>query len=134
MPNVVPPPMVEAKFFATRISLFFLDNSSGLNSIWQNLNALLSNKFIVTALTKQGVDLGVLIFTQKLLSLIGTATTNNKGEFHFVTVYPPSMHDFDPHLNVRVEHFEMGDLQTRLILKGKKVRKPKLEETPRNDV
>ena len=111
-----------------------MDNSSGLHSIWQNLNALLSNKFIVTALTKQGVDLGVLIFTQKLLSLIGTATTNNKGEFHFVTVYPPSMHDFDPHLNVRVEHFEMGDLQTRLILKGKKVRKPKLEETPRNDV
>lgn len=60
------------------------------------------------------------------LTFVGnvTATTNNKGEFHFVTVYPPSMHDFDPHLNVRVEHFEMANLQTRLILKGKKVRKP----------
>ncbi len=44
--------------------------SSGLHSVWQNLNTLLSNKFIVTALAKQGVDLGVLIFTQKFLSLI----------------------------------------------------------------
>lgn len=54
----------------------------------------------------------------------GTATTNNKGEFHFITVYPPSMHGVGPHLNVRVEHFAMGDLQTRLVLKGKEVKKP----------
>lgn len=55
----------------------------------------------------------------------GTATTNNKGEFHFVTVYPPAMHDYGPHLNIRVEHFSMGDLQTRLVLKGNKVRNPR---------
>lgn len=54
----------------------------------------------------------------------GTATTNNKGEFHFITVYPPAMHDYRPHLNVRVEHFSMGSLQTRLILNGKKVKDP----------
>jgi len=54
----------------------------------------------------------------------GTATTNNKGEFHFVTVYPPAMHNVGSHLNVRVEHFKMGNLQTRLVLKGNKVRKP----------
>jgi protocatechuate 3,4-dioxygenase beta subunit len=55
----------------------------------------------------------------------GTATTNNKGQFHFVTVYPPEMHGHRPHLNVRVEHFSMGDLQTRLILRGKKVKNPR---------
>ena len=54
----------------------------------------------------------------------GTATTNNKGEFHFITVYPPAMHDYRPHLNVRVEHFSMGSLQTRLVLNGKRVKNP----------
>jgi protocatechuate 3,4-dioxygenase, beta subunit len=54
----------------------------------------------------------------------GTATTNNKGEFHFITVYPPEIHGHGPHLNVRVEHFSMGNLQTRLTLKGKKVKNP----------
>ncbi|MDP5109998.1 MAG: dioxygenase [Rickettsiaceae bacterium] len=54
----------------------------------------------------------------------GTATTNNKGEFHFITVYPPAMHDYRPHLNVRVEHFSMGSLQTRLVLNSKRVKNP----------
>lgn len=54
----------------------------------------------------------------------GTATTNNKAEFHFITVYPPAMHDYRPHLNVRVEHFSMGSLQTRLVLNSKKVKNP----------
>jgi len=57
----------------------------------------------------------------------GTATTNNKGEFFFVTIYPPSMHGYRPHLNVRVEHFAMESLQTRLVLNGKMVK------TPQND-
>lgn len=55
----------------------------------------------------------------------GTATTNNKGEFHFITVYPPAMHGYKPHLNARVEHFSMGSLQTRLVLNGKRVKDPK---------
>ncbi|MDP4709390.1 MAG: hypothetical protein NWS20_05260, partial [Rickettsiaceae bacterium] len=51
----------------------------------------------------------------------GTATTNNKGEFYFITVYPPAMHDLTSHINVRVEHNRLGSLQTNLKLKGKKV-------------
>lgn len=54
----------------------------------------------------------------------GTATTNNKGEFHFVTVYPPSMHGYGPHLNIKVEHSSTKGLQTRLIFKNKKVKNP----------
>ena len=54
----------------------------------------------------------------------GTATTNNKGEFTFIIVYPPAMHEKSPHLNVRVEHHRLGDLQTILTLRGKKVRNP----------
>ena len=82
-------------------------------------------KYPYTALKEKVVD-EELIGEESNLTFVGngTATTNNKGEFHFVTVYPPSMHGFDPHLNVRVEHFEMGDLQTRLVLKGKKARNP----------
>jgi protocatechuate 3,4-dioxygenase beta subunit len=55
----------------------------------------------------------------------GTATTNNKGEFYFITVYPPAMHDLTSHINVRVEHNRLGSLQTNLKLKGKKVNNPK---------
>ena len=54
----------------------------------------------------------------------GIATTNNKGEFHFITTYPQKMHDYPSHLNVRVEHFSLGNLQTRLTLQGKKVNNP----------
>lgn len=54
----------------------------------------------------------------------GTATTNNNGEFYFVTVYPRSVHDISPHLNVRVSHHKIGDLQTILVLNGKRVINP----------
>ncbi len=55
----------------------------------------------------------------------GIATTNNKGEFTFIIVYPPSMHKKSPHLNVRVEHHRLGNLQTILTLRGKKVQNPR---------
>lgn len=51
----------------------------------------------------------------------GTATTNNKGEFYFITTYPPAMHGYSSHVNVRVEHYMLGSLQTRLTLSGKKI-------------
>ena len=54
----------------------------------------------------------------------GTATTNNKGEFHFITVYPPAIHNMASHVNVRVEHRKLGSLQTHLMLKGYKVQNP----------
>lgn len=56
----------------------------------------------------------------------GTATTNNKGEFMFVTVYPKAAHGLGPHINTRVEHRKLGELQTILELKGKKLSKPYL--------
>lgn len=54
----------------------------------------------------------------------GTATTNNKGEFSFVTVYPKAVHGLGPHINVRVEHRAIGSLQTTLELYGKRVSRP----------
>jgi protocatechuate 3,4-dioxygenase, beta subunit len=54
----------------------------------------------------------------------GTATTNNRGEFYFITLYPPSVHNYKPHLNVRVEHSSMATLQTRLTLGGHRVTTP----------
>ena len=51
----------------------------------------------------------------------GTATTNNKGEFHFITIYPKSVHELRPHVNIRVEHHRVGQTQVRLSLYGKKV-------------
>ena len=46
----------------------------------------------------------------------GTATTNNKGEFHFITIYPASVHHEKPNVNIRVEHLSLGALQTKLSL------------------
>ena len=54
----------------------------------------------------------------------GVATTNNKGEFHFITVYPPAIHNLASHVNIRVEHRTLGNLQTHLMLKGHKVESP----------
>ena len=54
----------------------------------------------------------------------GTATTNNKGEFIFVTTYPPAMLGLASHVDVRVEHYMLGTIQTTVMLNGKKVSEP----------
>ena len=54
----------------------------------------------------------------------GTATTNNKGEFVFVTTYPPAMQGLASHVDVRVEHYMLGTIQTTVMLNGKKVSDP----------
>ena len=46
----------------------------------------------------------------------GTATTNNLGEFYFITTYPPSVDKEKPSVNIRVDHRMLGKLQTKLIL------------------
>ena len=46
----------------------------------------------------------------------GIATTNNEGEFYFITIYPVMKHG-DPHVNIRVEHRDLGSLQTQLHFK-----------------
>ncbi|NRB10403.1 MAG: dioxygenase [Rickettsiaceae bacterium] len=56
----------------------------------------------------------------------GIATTNNKGQFYFVTIYPERIHDLSPHANIRVEHYKLGSLQARLTLKGHSVSNPTL--------
>lgn len=54
----------------------------------------------------------------------GVATTNNNGEFYFLTIYPSAVHSMPPHINVRVEHRRLGDLQTSVVLKNHKVKNP----------
>lgn len=54
----------------------------------------------------------------------GSATTNNKGEFTFVTIYPPAMHSLASHVDLRVEHYMLGTIQTTVMLDGKKVSNP----------
>lgn len=46
----------------------------------------------------------------------GIATTNNKGEFYFVTIYPGGMNHKSANINIRVEHRDLGQLQTKLYL------------------
>lgn len=57
----------------------------------------------------------------------GVAITNNKGEFHFITVYPGKAHGLPAHVNIRVKHQLFDDLQTRLYLKGHSVANPLLD-------
>ena len=46
----------------------------------------------------------------------GIATTNNKGEFFFVTIYPGEMSKKGANINIRVEHRDLGQLQTKLYM------------------
>lgn len=43
----------------------------------------------------------------------GIATSNNRGEFTFITIQPPSTKTEKAHLNFRVEHYVIGKLQTK---------------------
>lgn len=89
--------------------------------IWQiNCDGKYPYKPLKTSINKKLVDTSNdLTFTGN-----GVATTNNKGEFHFITVYPPAIHNIASHINVRIEHRKLGNLQTRLMLKGYKVEDP----------
>lgn len=46
----------------------------------------------------------------------GIATTNNQGEFSFITIYPPSTPHEKSNVNIRVEHRNLGILQTKFYL------------------
>jgi protocatechuate 3,4-dioxygenase beta subunit len=47
----------------------------------------------------------------------GIATSDNNGEFRFVTIFPGAHHKEHPHINIRVEHPTLGNLQTKIYLK-----------------
>ncbi len=46
----------------------------------------------------------------------GVATTNNKGEFQFITIYPAKSDHKSPYVNIRVEHRDAGELQTKFFM------------------
>lgn len=47
----------------------------------------------------------------------GIATTDNNGEFYFVSVLPPTLDgEEQPYVNVIVEHHEYGDVEAKLYL------------------
>jgi protocatechuate 3,4-dioxygenase beta subunit len=46
----------------------------------------------------------------------GIATSNNNGEFVFITIYPTALADDKPHVNFRVEHKTVGILQTKFYI------------------
>lgn len=48
----------------------------------------------------------------------GIATTNNLGTAKFITIYPPSTTHEGPHVNLRVEHKDLGVFQTKIFLKN----------------
>lgn len=46
----------------------------------------------------------------------GVATTNNNGEFQFITIYPAKSDHKLPYVNIRVEHRDAGELQTKFFM------------------
>ncbi|WP_375331013.1 dioxygenase [Candidatus Tisiphia endosymbiont of Oplodontha viridula] len=66
---------------------------------------------------------------KKMLNLVskssftgsGIATTNNKGEFYFITIYPSGVLRETPNVNIRVNHLYLGQLQTKLYLSNSRV-------------
>lgn len=57
----------------------------------------------------------------------GIATTNNLGQFYFVTVFPAPAHHMGSHVNIRVEDRMLGNLQAKFLLKNHKVMDPALD-------
>ncbi|KJV57551.1 dioxygenase family protein [Orientia chuto str. Dubai] len=53
----------------------------------------------------------------------GMTTTNNNGNFYFMTIYPAAVHNIPPHFNFRVKHMELGSLQTIQIIKNDEILK-----------
>lgn len=45
----------------------------------------------------------------------GVATTNNKGEFTFITIYPTKSDSKSPYINFRVSHRDLGILQIKFF-------------------
>ncbi len=89
--------------------------------IWQaNCNGKYPYKPLKNIAKKSLVDINKeLTFTGN-----GTATTNNKGEFTFVTTYPPAMQSAASHIDLRVEHYLLGTIQTTVMLDSNKVSNP----------
>lgn len=64
----------------------------------------------------------VNISTDSTFQGAGIATTNNKGEFYFITIMPPVIHGSKiPYVNVRVESRNLGKLQTKLFFSSAKL-------------
>ncbi len=59
----------------------------------------------------------------------GTATSNNQGEFVFITIYPPALKAEKAHLNFRIQHHSLGVLQTKFYLSNEHI----IEEIDNND-
>jgi len=59
----------------------------------------------------------------------GTATTNNKGEFYFITIYPDAATSKAADVNIRVEHRNLESLQTTLHLSSKNANVDQCGET-----
>ena len=48
----------------------------------------------------------------------GIATTNNAGDTKFLTIFPPSIGNEAPNVNIRVEHKDFKPFQTKIFLKN----------------
>jgi protocatechuate 3,4-dioxygenase, beta subunit len=46
----------------------------------------------------------------------GIYTTNNLGEFTFITIYPGQIKNEKPHVNIKAIHSEYGSIQTKIYL------------------
>lgn len=57
----------------------------------------------------------------------GTTTTNNKGQFYFITIYPKSINKKPPYVNIRAKHLISGTLQTKLYLLDDNILSPNAE-------
>lgn len=51
----------------------------------------------------------------------GIATANNLGEAKFLTIYPPTIGHEAAHINIRIEHKDLGAFQTKIFLKSHKL-------------
>lgn len=59
----------------------------------------------------------------------GTSTTDNLGNFNFITIFPGVINNEKPHINIKISHRNYGELQTKIYL-NKTAKQPKLDLPP----
>jgi protocatechuate 3,4-dioxygenase, beta subunit len=81
-------------------------------SIWQ---VACDGKYPYKPLRKRFNNNSINLNSKSTFLGAGTTTTDNKGEFYFITTYPPSKDKAPPHINLRVSHKDFSDFDTRIF-------------------
>ena len=96
--------------------------------IWQANSA---GKYPYSPLKEQFDNHNIDLKTGSTFQGSAISTTNNRGEFTFITVYPGNVENEYPNINLRIMHPRFGGLQTKFYMHNNKLL---YKEIPENEL